>query len=221
MQTNTTITTKRVRRRDVARAMSMIGITPWLSLLAIVISPIPGLPELLQFNRAAIGRGELWRLVSGNFAHWNSNHLCWDAVMFLVLGVAVEARRKDTFAIDLLLSSLAVSAAVWRYCPETVLYRGLSGIDSALFVLLATSLALEARRDHKRRQFVAALVLLLGFAAKIGYELATQQTLFVDSSVTTFVPLVETHLAGAIAGALLAVMSLNFPVVFVRRLARR
>src|SRR4029078_5316519 len=94
--------------------------------------------------------------------------------------------------------------ALWLLHPEVAEYRGLSGIDSALFLNVALVLLHEA---HNRRQALLSWtlgLLLVGFIAKLGYEMANGATLFVDSSEAGFTPLPLVHAVGAAVGILLA-----------------
>ena len=176
--------------------------TAALTLLAIGILLVPGASELLEYRRGAITSGEFWRAITGHLTHWNADHLLWDALMFAVLGALVERTSRRAFLVTCTLSAAAISATL-RFCqPGLELYRGLSGIDSALFVFQAGWLVREALRE---RRCVAALlptVALAGFAAKIGYELATGATLFVDSAAAGFAPLPLAHVIGAAVGLL-------------------
>ena len=176
--------------------------TAALTLLAIGIWLVTGASELLEYRRGAIASGEFWRAITGHLTHWNADHLLWDAVMFAVLGALVERTSRRAFLATCAVSAAAISATLWFCRPGLELYRGLSGIDSALFVFQAGWLVREALRE---RRCVAALlptVALAGFAAKIGYELATGATLFVDSAAAGFAPLPLAHVIGAAVGLL-------------------
>jgi rhomboid family GlyGly-CTERM serine protease len=184
---------------NLAEVLHATWLTGTLALAAIVASLIPGIAELLQFDRGAIAQGEFWRAITGNFVHWSVDHLLWDVLMFVILGAMIEFRSRRVFAAITALSAAAVSATVWMATPLAT-YRGLSGIDSALFVLLAAWFWLEARQGRGTLPEIIPVVLLLGFLGKIGYEIVTGQTYFVDSTAGGFIPLPQVHLAGAAAG---------------------
>ena len=86
---------------------------------------------LLQYDRAAILQGEVWRLITGHFVHWTPSHLAWDLLAFIVLG-AICLRRRWLFASVVMTTALIVSTFLLVLCPEVTMYRGLSSIDSAL-----------------------------------------------------------------------------------------
>ena len=104
-----------------------------------------------------------------------------------------------------LLAALLIPAAVWLACPELQTYRGLSGIDSALLALLAVGVLRDALRPGGRRAVaVACAAVMLGFGAKLAYELATGAALFVDAEAAGFVPVPVAHAVGAAVGGVVA-----------------
>ncbi|MCX7049236.1 MAG: rhombosortase [Candidatus Sumerlaeota bacterium] len=192
---------------------------------ALAIYLIPGANECLQFDRAAIGDGQWWRLITGHWTHWSGDHLLWDTAVFIILsacGTGFLGRAVDStgptrptgptsptgltassaaipflvISAFILISALFISSAVWFLAPEMAVYRGLSGIDSALFVWVAIRIAQDQfhRREWMRMSIV--VVVLAGFCFKVSYEFLTGATLFVQSNgIMTPVPLA--HVAGA------------------------
>lgn len=49
-------------------------ITCAVAIASILIFFTAGTGDLLQYERRAIGEGELWRLLTGHLAHWNFEH---------------------------------------------------------------------------------------------------------------------------------------------------
>jgi rhomboid family GlyGly-CTERM serine protease len=181
------------------------GRIPYASLLlgslAIIVHLIPGVAAALEYDRAAILGGEVWRAITGHWTHFSLDHLFWDALMFAVLGAACEMRGRARFLIATMGSAPAISLAVWMLAPDVDSYRGLSGIDSALFALLAADLAAGAIRERRRGAVILCGVLALLFIGKVSYEAITGDTLFVASGGTLFIPVPIAHLAGALVGA--------------------
>jgi rhomboid family GlyGly-CTERM serine protease len=168
--------------------------------LAIALCQSSALTDWLTFDRGAIAAGEVWRFFTGHLVHWNTDHLLWDVLMFAVLGAMVERRSRRALVGVLALSAAAISAAVWFGNPTMIQYRGLSGIDSALFTFVAAALVRDARRAGHSTALWATVAMTVGFVGKIGYEVATGQTLFVDSSSAGFIPLPIAHAIGGAAG---------------------
>ena len=177
---------------------------PWLTvaltLLALAAAVDGRIASAWAYDRGSIAGGELWRLVTGHLTHWNGDHLLWDSLMFLALGMVVESRSRWGFAAVFFGSALAISAGLWLVQASVAEYRGLSGIDSALFASAAIGLYLDGGRSHDRTICRLAAAALAGFFAKVFYELMTGHTLFVDSAGAGFIPMPAAHLVGAAVG---------------------
>jgi rhomboid family GlyGly-CTERM serine protease len=177
-----------------------------LAAVAAVLALSPAASAWLQYDRRALAAGELWRLVSGHWTHASADHFFWDVLVFVVLGVQCERVNRGRFWAAVLGSALLISAVLWYGRPDLDFYRGLSGIDSALFALLAVTQLKQVRRD---RPWAAILVVLpsIAFAGKTLYEWHAAQTLFVDSVAAGMIPIVSAHIAGACAGLIVGCYS--------------
>jgi rhomboid family GlyGly-CTERM serine protease len=171
-----------------------------LVVFAVAVSVWPGLAGWLQYDRAAIARCEVWRLVTSHFTHWSADHLFWDAMAFAALGCLCERNGVGSFLRCLSLSAFLIPVMLWFTQPLMATYRGLSGIDSALFALLATRVVREAASDKNRLKLVVAGIVSVGFAAKVGFEFSTGTTLFVDSAAAGLIPVPLAHVVGGIVG---------------------
>jgi membrane associated rhomboid family serine protease len=70
---------------------------PWRTLLlaagaAAVYLVFGAAPGDWVYDRAAIGQGEWWRLLSAHWVHSDSSHAAWDIAMLLILGALFEPR---------------------------------------------------------------------------------------------------------------------------------
>lgn len=187
--------------RSTPAAGSCHGSFPWaapllIAALAVAIAAVPGAAPVLQWDREAIAQGQVWRLLTGHLTHWSLDHLAWDVLAFAVLGVWAWSQNAARFWWTLIGSSLAIGAALWLWQPALIVYRGLSGIDSALFALVAVTVW---RRGSCGWRW-AAIVALLAFMGKTVFELATGSALFVQAlgPGVSAVPLA--HLVGAAMG---------------------
>jgi rhomboid family GlyGly-CTERM serine protease len=179
---------------------SRIAITLAISVAATLIATCEPVAGLLTFDRQAIVERQWWRFVTGHLVHWNFRHYFFDVLMFAVLGAICERRSRATFVGCLAASALTISTAIWWTAPEMRYYRGLSGIDSALFTLAAAGL-LQAAWQRGDRQMVSLIACsAVGFIAKLGYEIVSRETFFVDSVAADFTPLPVTHAVGAVVG---------------------
>ena len=180
--------------------------TPCASLFvaaaAVMVFLWPGLGAHLQYDRAAIAAGEVWRLVSGHWAHYSFDHVFWDVVAFAALGMACEWRSRARFLVCLVLSALAISVSVWWMLPEIQVYRGLSGIDSALFMFLAASMWNDGCRSERPGLQAIAMACVTAFLLKVAFELMTGRTVFVQEMDPGAVGVPLAHIVGAGCGLL-------------------
>jgi rhomboid family GlyGly-CTERM serine protease len=158
--------------------------------------------ELLQYDRQAIADGQLWRVVTGHAVHFGFEHFLWDAAVFLVLAVLCWRLGPRRCLVSLAAATLAIPTVLWTLQPGLPTYRGLSGLDSALYVAGALALGQRLWTEGRRSLAICALASVAALAAKVAYELASGQTLFVDAASLGFVPVPLAHVTGALAGML-------------------
>jgi rhomboid family GlyGly-CTERM serine protease len=157
------------------------------------------LTSLLQFDRTAIMDGGVWRVFTGHLTHWSLSHLFWDILIFLVLAGVIERFSRRRLLACFVSASLIISLLVFTFLPEMTLYRGLSGIDSAFFMLLLVLLFRRKAAGNKLLHKIPYLLLGLLFIGKTVFELTTAQAFFVESS-DLFIPVPLAHLGGAFTG---------------------
>jgi rhomboid family GlyGly-CTERM serine protease len=189
-----------------------IPVTLTITLLAVVIACVPSAAELLQFDRGGIVLGEFWRLATGHLTHWNIEHIQWDLLMFVALGAICELRDPRRQRICVLAATASVSMLVFFAFPSLNEYRGLSGIDTALFTLLAIDLMRDAVRNKSGMLAIVAGGLLIGFMAKTAFEAVTGHAYFVDQGAAGFDLLIWDHVAAAVVGALVSFQWSNLPL---------
>ena len=168
-----------------------------LALFALLAS-LPAVATGLELTRADVAAGEGWRLFTGHFTHWTAAHFVWDWLAFVALGAALEPKGRRRLGALLLCSALAIGGAFLLFEPHLHTYRGLSGLDSALFGLAWT---LVLRRSVTQRGRLAARTLAIaalgaGFVGKLAWELVTQSALFMPAN-SPFVPVPLAHAIGA------------------------
>jgi rhomboid family GlyGly-CTERM serine protease len=177
-------------------------------LLALAVSISPQMTSWFQFDREALQHGEIWRTLTGHLTHWSASHLFWDILVFLVLAGTIEWFSRRRLLGCFATSSLVISLLVFILLPEMGYYRGLSGIDSGLFILL---LVLLYRRNASGENLLhKSPYLLFGllFISKSVFELKTAQTLFVPSA-DLFTPVPMAHLGGALVGGIIGMLPLR------------
>ncbi|HSC47390.1 MAG TPA: rhombosortase [Gammaproteobacteria bacterium] len=151
--------------------------------------------RMLRYDRDAVLRGELWRLVTGNFVHMGLGHLLEDGAGLVLLWLLFRDVMPGWRMPRLILAgSLAVGLGLLLGSPEVGWYVGISGALDTLWA--AGAIALLGRRD--RFGWVLAGVLVL----KLAYEQLWGPLPFssVESGGNV---IVDAHLYGALAGAVI------------------
>lgn len=169
--------------------------------IALVLMAFPALGDRFQWIQ-----GDPWaplRWVGCHWTHWSWTHVVWDALVFAVLGLWAQRLSPRGFYWTLGLSVLAIPVAIGFLLPDLPSYRGLSGLDSALFCLVATHLAIEAHRLKKRWDLFIICFLMGGFALKVLFEIVFSTSFFAGGS-EIMVPIPLAHAVGGFIGSAVA-----------------
>ena len=179
-----------------------IPVTAVLTLVVLVLFGAEGWLAGWRLDVPVANGLSLPRLLTCHALHWSANHLAWDLAVFSTLGALCERRDRSRFVATLVSSALLIPLGVAVVHPEITHYRGLSGIDSALFGLLAADLARQRHRERDRAGTCVMGLFLLGLAGKIGVECLQRGNLFVADQ--SFIPLPWAHAIGGVVGVILA-----------------
>lgn len=176
---------------------------PWLTVGLVATcaaaSLVPGGAETLQYDRARVATGEAWLLLTGQMVHWTVRMTAADLGMLLGLGAWLEIQgERKRVALALILGAALSAFAVHALSPDLSLYRGASGLASALFVLAALVIS---QKTAGVPRYLAWLAVAL-FLGKDAWEAFTGQTLFAGPLPDGVVVVPLVHLLGGLAGAL-------------------
>lgn len=188
---------------DIGIALALV--TPSVLLWLVSMVPFSAWELDLICTRSGIEAGELWRLFTGHFVHLSLSHLLWDGIAFLALcAVCLRMSRRRTL-VCLVTAAATVPLVLWLPGPVFDGYFGLSGLDSALFGLLAITLLARSIRAREPAAIALSGLLSLGFVAKIAYEAGFAATVFV-ADMPGVEPLPLAHVVGFAVGALVALL---------------
>jgi rhomboid family GlyGly-CTERM serine protease len=202
-------------RKEVVAARRIPYASLLLALAAVLIYVVPGTARWFEYDRAMLAQGQAWRVVSCHWAHFTSQHLLWDVVVFFGLAAFCERRSRTALLAAIALAAVVIPAAVWCWQPELLTYRGLSGIDSAVFALLGVGILSDSLRERRWRGAAVVGLAAAGFIGKIIFEMLVGGTVFVESSAA-FVPVPLAHLVGAACGAVIGLAALQVERTFAR-----
>jgi len=194
-------------------ALARAWLLPAVLIAGCFLLQVLDLEQTLRFDRRLIIEGAWWRILSANFVHLGWNHFALNmagaALVFALFGPAVSARE---WVSVIVISSVAIALAVLTLNHEINWYVGLSGTLHGLFAYGAV-----AELRHAR---VFASLLLIGAAAKLGYEQLVGSLPGTAETVGGAV-IVDAHLYGALAGLLLAILWRGYLTVRERRASTR
>ena len=154
--------------------------------------------EWLRYDRVWIGQGEVWRFLSGHFAHLSWSHLALNgAGLLLVWFLIGQAYAFSSWVQITLITIATIDIAFWTLNPELYWYVGMSGLLHGLLV--------AGIIPRLRTLDVETGILLLLLIAKIGYEQFNGPV--PGSETTSGGPVVvDAHLYGALGGVLGALL---------------
>src|SRR5690606_32556256 len=91
--------------------------------------------DLLRYDRTGIAEGDLWRLVTGHFAHLGLSHMLLNiaglALVWLLVGSAWTLWQ---WALITLVSLAFIDLGFWFFDPNLSWYVGLSGLLHSMLV---------------------------------------------------------------------------------------
>jgi len=149
----------------------------------------------LRFDRAALLNGEVWRLISGHFAHLGWSHLMMNVFGLILIWVLFNNTAPDRrWVMLLVLSALGTSLLLLWLNPALKWYVGLSGVLHAFFVFGCLN------EIHSGRQ--SSWILLAFVIVKLIWEQIAGPLPGSEQSAGGHV-IVDAHLYGAIFGLLI------------------
>lgn len=152
--------------------------------------------DLLRYDRTGIAEGDLWRLLTGHFAHLGLSHMLLNiaglALVWLLVGTAWTLWQ---WAFVTLMSLAFIDLCFWFFDPHLSWYVGMSGLLHALLVAGILGRVREAPAE--------SLALGLIVLAKVAWEQFAGPLPGSESSAGGAV-VVNAHLYGAIAGIIAA-----------------
>jgi rhomboid family GlyGly-CTERM serine protease len=164
---------------------------------------LPGVRPCLEFQLGDSALGQVSQLFTSHFLHWSVEHLFWDLGMFVVLcGFAERISRNGLLAL-LAVSAIAIPPMVAVLHPELETYRGLSGLDTALFGFVVAFFALDRYAASDSQGVLLYSGLLLAMVAKTVHEYTTG-TIFVSDA--SFSPVPIAHVVGGVLGVAAALL---------------
>jgi rhomboid family GlyGly-CTERM serine protease len=148
----------------------------------------------LAYDRAAIGQGQWWRILTGSFVHLGWYHLFLNELGLIVLVLLCpEELSARIWLRRILLLGLGMGLGLYLFVPQLASYVGMSGVIHGLFVL-----GLMPQVMKKDLIALGCLAYLLG---KLGWELVHGAPVSDEQALGGTVVL-ESHLYGSVSAFL-------------------
>ena len=190
--------------RIIIDSLMRVRATLIVTMIASGVMAVDAATNTLQFDRVRLALGHVYQLFTGHLTHWNMDHFAWDIVTFIVLGAYCELQGRGRFLTLLAVSAIAISAGNYVFLPDMTFYRGLSGIDSALFAFAAMHVAMRAIEERRMLTMIGVSVVLVASIGKLVLEMVTGNAIFV-SAADSFVIVPLAHVLGMLVGVLMCV----------------
>ncbi|UTV26922.1 rhombosortase [Photobacterium atrarenae] len=165
-----------------------------LAALLLAITQLPAIQAWLAWDRQAIQAGEMWRILTGNLTHTNWPHMLMNTLALAIISFIFRAHVHLKSYTTLILGLSAV-VGIAILASDIHWYAGLSGVLHGLF-------AWGVVKDIQARQ-KGGWLLLLGLGVKVGWEQVVGGSASSEALIGARVA-IEAHLAGALAGGLIA-----------------
>lgn len=175
------------------------------TVLALICAIDPRAHDWLEYDRDALGHGEIWRLATAHLVHLSAAHAALDIIALLLVGWIFGPYLRTRELVGLIVVAMVViDASLWCLHPEVDRYAGLSGLLHAWFAAGATLWMLCAEpkaTELVRRAWGGAL--LAGLAVKLAFERGGHSFWLADAG---FPVVTAAHRWGAAAGLACAIV---------------
>jgi rhomboid family GlyGly-CTERM serine protease len=172
-----------MNRRNPIVTSIVVGLSALIYLLPIGAS--------LAYDRRAVLAGEWWRMLTGHWVHFSSQHFLYDTAAFGIAGWMIEKRGHRNFGWLCAIAPFAISGTMLVCNPQLQICGGLSGLAIAAVVFLA----LNGLEESGAWRCICASTLTLCTAKLIGEEITGR--FFVLHTQTGFTLVPSNHIAGA------------------------
>ena len=167
------------------------------ALPAILLAFAPTRHGTLLLDRGALHDGEVWRLWSGHWVHFSASHLAWNLIVLVAAGAWLERVRPGLLLRHIAVAAPLLGLLVLAAEPRLHTYGGLSGLATAVIVLLGLH---QLRTAGSARWLWAGVLALV--ALKTTHDVTRADTLLVKFSQPGVRPSSTAHAAGALIALL-------------------
>jgi membrane associated rhomboid family serine protease len=118
--------------------------------------------------------------------------------MFALLAPLLEGRRRTIFIGTVVAAAVLIPLYLWFAQPQIETFRGLSGVDTAIFGALCVLLCREMVTHRDRKGLAILAFQVTAFAGKLTYEHVTGRCFLVHNEGWS--PVTSAHIVGVAIG---------------------
>lgn len=144
--------------------------------------------DLLIYQPEAIVSGEVWRLLTGQLLHINTEHFLYNVTALVMLYFIAKKLKVNNFFILLVWCLILTGLNLFFIFPEVVWYVGASGFLHGIFLILSVQIINKVNA-------IFGFILIIGLVSKLLYEYQFGAITNMDIVVIT-----QAHLSGVLAG---------------------
>lgn len=193
--------TSHTSRPDIARSLNCDGryALGLLLCVALLLAPVAGgepLEMLWRYERAAVGSGQWWRLLTAHLVHLDAGHALLNSVgLVLLWALFARSYRLTQWLLAVGITVVAIDAGFWFLSTDLQWYVGASAVLHGVFA--CGCLALIRQRDP------IGIIAGLLFVAKLAWEHIHGPLPFEERHPVVTVSHAYGALGGLLAGLLL------------------
>ena len=175
--------------------------TASLLLLCVVSSKFDSLSSLFVYDRVEILKGELWRLFTSHFVHFNDIHLIYNLIAFCVVGWIIEYKEYRFFKLLCLLMACSISIVMIAFKQDMSYFGGLSGMVCGAIAYFS----LQSIHEQEPWRTISILTIIFLFV-KVGLEIYNNGSILPYWETQDFVPIPLSHFTGILMAVIFFVM---------------
>ena len=172
--------------------------------LCITSSKVNILASLFVYDREAIFRGELWRLITSHFVHFGNIHLLYNLVVFGIIGWIIEDKKHRHFKLLCFLMAFSISIVLLVFKPDMIYYGGLSGIACGSIIYCSLRCLSEPPPWH-----TISILSIIFLFVKVSLETYNNGSLLPYWGTQDFIPVPLSHIVGSTTAFMLFLLTHN------------
>lgn len=183
------------KKKNIASNLPLITIL--ILTLCVIGSAVPSITSVFIYDRQAVSEGEVWRIITCSFVHFNYTHLFYNLLAFGISGWITEKRGNNHFMLLCILMTTFIGIALFIFQSGMMYYGGLSGMACGAVLYCA----LLGLRDPAPWRNVF-LCIVTALPIKIALEIYNNSSLLPYWKQQTFVTIPSSHFVGSIIALL-------------------